>query len=160
MGLAHQILVRSRQSKFYDPKQAKIHLWTPPKSVQAGELFKKKFPTAKPWLSVSLLSIVAKDWCLFCWIGPSTTHIATPTCCMADEVALVQSNCKKSSSINIGSFLINNGSNQSLVAIQRRAEEFYNLLSSSRGTSNAIVHLVQGRARTPTAPKEALAPKE
>lgn len=55
MGLAHQILVRTRQSKFYDPKQAKIHLWTPPKSVQAGELFKKNFPTARTWLNLFVI---------------------------------------------------------------------------------------------------------
>ena len=56
MGLAHQILVRTRQSKFYDQKQAKIDRWTPPKSVKAGELFKKNFPTAKTWLNLFVIN--------------------------------------------------------------------------------------------------------
>ena len=157
MGLAHQILVRTRQSKFYDPKF--ISAGRHQNQCKPENSSKKIFLLLRHGL-ISLLSIIAKDWCLFCWIGPSATHIATPTCFMPDEVALVQSNCKKSSSINIGSFLIHNGSKTSLVLVKRRDDEFCSLLSSWRGTSNAIVHLVQGRARTPTAPKEALAPKE
>lgn len=110
--------------------------------------------------SMSSLSIKEEDWALFCWIGPSRSHGSTPTCRTPDEVARVQRDCKKSSSANIGAYLIHSSSNSSLLAILRGDEEFCSLLLSWRGASNAIVHLLRCRARTPAAVEEGLVPEE
>ena len=109
---------------------------------------------------MSSVSIKEEDGALFCWMGPSRTHDSTRTCGTPDEVARVQRDCKKSSSANTGAYLIHSSSNARLLTIIIGDEEFCSLILSWGGASNAIVHLLRCRARTPAAVEEGLVPEE